>query len=155
MREPTESEPPPKRLVNAVDASIFLALFLVFAPVVARAPEMPPEKPILYLRANTYLVGQKPLKAQVLASAGDLDFSFDRLRYRKLISCLAKHESNYNPQARGASGEVGILQFMPATFASYCEGDINNPQAQIECCDKMLSEDLNNVYLWATAKFCL
>lgn len=32
-----------------------------------------------------------------------------------LLSSVAQHESNYDPNAQGTSGEIGLMQFMPAT----------------------------------------
>lgn len=51
-----------------------------------------------------------------------------------LLEAQAFRESAYNPDARGGSGEIGISQFMPSTWADFgCEGEMSNPDDSIKC----------------------
>jgi hypothetical protein len=65
----------------------------------------------------------------------------------KIIFC----ESSWNENAVGALGEKGLAQFFPETFdwlseLSGLNGDINNPQDQIELLDWSLRNGRG--YLW-------
>jgi len=78
--------------------------------------------------------------------------------YGTLIDCLVHHESKGYKWAKGAAGEKGILQFMPATFKHFCvekygfPNQIWDTEIQRACCDKMLAE--GKAYLWTTIKYC-
>jgi len=72
-----------------------------------------------------------------------------KLDYDRFLG-LAMCESTLDPNAEGKAGEIGIYQFLPSTFSNYCDGDIFNPNNQIECAAKMISEGLE--YHW-TCKY--
>ena len=133
--------------------TIFIFLLgVIFFPVFARAPELPPEPPTLYFRAISPILTIKPQVMASLASNSDL---FAGLTFRTLITCLARYESGFNQNAIGDHGlAIGILQFHQPTFDHYCSGSIYSAEDQLNCCDKMLSEDFNNLSHWTTNKFC-
>lgn len=59
-----------------------------------------------------------------------------------LLARLLYQESNFNPEARGSAGEIGIAQFLPATAADY----------QIDPADPIQSIDAAALYLRALAR---
>lgn len=91
------------------------------------------------------------IEAKVLASLIEIEYP--------IIECLIHEESKGNPEARGEAGEIGILQFMPLTFNTYCveryglENDIESPIIQVRCCNMMLRDGLG--YHWTTYERCL
>ena len=81
---------------------------------------------------------------------------FEGLRFKTLLKCIAWRESSWNARAIGDQGRaVGLLQFHKETWERYCQGDRKDPRAQLECADKMLSENFNNIWHWTTARKCL
>lgn len=58
-----------------------------------------------------------------------------------LMSALAKHESTWNPQAKGGGGKwLGLMQIAPATWRGYgCEGNILNGADNMACAIKIAS----------------
>lgn len=90
----------------------------------------------------------------------DIDIVEESIINNDYISCLAKCESNFNPDAIGDNGKAnGILQFWQSTYNHFCvneygflESDYKNPEVQIQCCDKMLSAGLKNH--WTCSKVC-
>lgn len=150
MSKTTDSEPH-KRVCKGI-AGLSLLLLLVFTPVGATAPKLAPQTQKVYFEGRDE---GNLLNPATLASMASSDFSFTGLRYAKLIECLVRYESNYNQSAIGQSGEIGILQFMPETFAIYCQGSIYNSQDQLLCADQLLAEDLDNIQHWTTFKYCV
>ena len=60
-----------------------------------------------------------------------------------LLEKLAICESGLNPLAIGDKGtSFGLFQYKKATWNTFCEGDIMNPQDQIKCASKMLENEL-------------
>lgn len=74
---------------------------------------------------------------------------------------IAKAESNLNPNAKNSkSSASGIYQFLDGTFVSYCIRDFQfthsldnklNPDIQIECAVRMLSE--GGIHHWDASRF--
>lgn len=60
---------------------------------------------------------------------------------------LAQQESGFNQAARGASGEVGVLQIMPATAAGL-RIDPYDPEANIEGGMRLLSQNYARFGSW-------
>ena len=50
------------------------------------------------------------------------------LRIAECESQFGKYRNNWQ-----GSSATGLYQFMPKTFNSYCQGDINNDEDQIKC----------------------
>ncbi|MGO1522843.1 MAG: lytic transglycosylase domain-containing protein [Nesterenkonia sp.] len=48
-----------------------------------------------------------------------------------LIAAQIQQESDWNPDAGSPAGALGIVQFMPETWAEFGEGDITDPEASI------------------------
>lgn len=48
-----------------------------------------------------------------------------------LLAAQAESESNWNPHARSRAGAVGLMQFMPRTWAEWGNGDPENPEASL------------------------
>ena len=75
-----------------------------------------------------------------------------------LIDCLVYYESKGYKWAKGEAGELGILQFKPATFQHYCvdiygyRDDIWDEEIQRDCCGEMIEDGRLNH--WTTRKFC-
>ena len=67
----------------------------------------------------------------------------------KLIDC----ESGGNNEAIGKAGEIGILQFKPATFKHFCvdrygmKDDIYHREIQKQCCQMMINDGLANHWI--------
>lgn len=57
--------------------------------------------------------------------------AFDWLQYKS----QGATESSLNPKARGAAGEIGIMQIMPATgeWLGYTEAQLFDPEMNIKC----------------------
>ena len=143
-----QDEPPHKQWL----AILILVLGILFFPV-----QMDKAVGIALDEQNAYLQPYSPIrviKSSTLASLATEDL-FEGLVYKTLIRCLAKYESGFNQNARGADGEIGILQFKPTTFDAYCQGSIYSAEDQIQCCDRMLLADWNNRFHWTTIGFCL
>ena len=62
-----------------------------------------------------------------------------------LLVALAQKESNFNPQARGSSGEYGLFQIMPANVAKFSTPDEDplNPEVNTRMAVDLFSEELN------------
>lgn len=77
---------------------------------------------------------------------------------QELIDCLIKYESGWNRHAVGKAGEIGILQFLPATFQDYCverydyPDDIYNPTIQKLCAGEMIYK--GGLRHWTTRHKC-
>jgi hypothetical protein len=75
----------------------------------------------------------------------------ESVKYGKLIDCLIKCESGYDPNIKGDHNlAFGILQFHFETFKEYSdkyglELDYKNPVHQIVLCDLMLQENFKNL----------
>lgn len=61
----------------------------------------------------------------ITAAAAESGFSAE------VIAAQIHHESSWNPQAESPVGAQGIAQFMPATWESFGEGDIMDPDDSI------------------------
>lgn len=61
-----------------------------------------------------------------------------------LLSALAKHESTYNPQARGGGGKwLGLMQIAPATWRHYgCSGNITDGADNMSCAVRIMSRQV-------------
>lgn len=77
-----------------------------------------------------------------------------------LVYCLMEHESHFNGDKLGKAGEIGWLQFMPATYVEQCVNkyhysyyDIKNLATQIRCARQIIAA--NGLKKWTTKKFCL
>lgn len=57
------------------------------------------------------------------------------------LSALAKHESTWNPQAKGGGGKwLGLMQISPATWRGYgCKGDILDGGDNLSCAVKIMN----------------
>jgi hypothetical protein len=100
-------------------------------------------------------------KQEEILRSEDINWVLDEeVKYGNLIRCLIKCESGYNPNATGDSGlAFGILQFHKQTFDTYSEKykmelDYKNPVHQIVLCDKMLTENYDNVLHWTCYSSC-
>ncbi len=130
--------------------------------------------PTTYQLTEGYAVNQNallavsvpPQKFEVLGSLGDTwQDVLEEVYFSGIIKCLAKEESTLNPDAYNSDdpngGSFGLLQFQTKTFQKYCvekyglENDIWSAEIQIRCADKMLTEDLKNLWQWSTANLCL
>ncbi|WP_157994840.1 transglycosylase SLT domain-containing protein [Paracoccus tegillarcae] len=62
-----------------------------------------------------------------------------------LLSALAKHESTYNPQAKGGGGKwLGLMQISPATWKGYgCSGGMLNGADNMACAVKIMSRQVS------------
>ena len=75
------------------------------------------------------------------------------------LDCIISRESSWNKNAVGKAGEIGLLQFMPATFREYCvekyglKDDIKNPEIQLQCAKMMWDKGL--IFKWTSSKRCL
>lgn len=60
------------------------------------------------------------------------------------VSALSKHESTYNPQAKGGGGRwLGLLQIAPATAKGYgCEGGLLNGADNVSCALKIMAKNV-------------
>lgn len=65
-----------------------------------------------------------------------------------------ERESNFNPNANGASGEKGIAQFMPATWKRFGEGPHSNAYDPIKAMDAWFNymQFLLNLFDWDIEK---
>jgi len=91
---------------------------------------------IILIENNTLVASGgllNPIEAQIWEMARKYELEYDR------FLGLAMCESTLNQDAKGKAGEIGIYQFLPSTFSDYCDGDIFNPNNQIECAAKMIS----------------
>ena len=81
-----------------------------------------------------------------------------------VVDCMISRESGgspkaYNPKDTDGRPKYGLLQFDSRTFKGYCvdmyelPDDIWNPDIQVECTNRMISEGLG--YHWPTYKKCL
>lgn len=61
-----------------------------------------------------------------------------------LMSALAKHESTYNPAAKGGGGKwLGLMQIAPATWRHYgCSGEMLNGADNMSCAVKILARQV-------------
>ena len=135
---------------------LWLVAFLVAFPVYAVAPERPQTPKIAVLNHNTLRpITTTTYKENITLGAISTEDLFSGLKFSTIIKCLAKYESGYNINAKGAAGERGILQYMSQTFEMFCEGDWENPLDQVICADKMLTENWNNINHWTTRHACL
>ena len=57
------------------------------------------------------------------------------------MSALAKHESTYNPGARGGGGKwLGLMQIAPATWRHYgCSGEMLNGADNMACAVRIMT----------------
>jgi murein DD-endopeptidase MepM/ murein hydrolase activator NlpD len=63
-----------------------------------------------------------------------------------LLLAVGAEESRFDPQARSSAGALGVMQMLPATFASYAPAgtaatDIWNPAVEIDAAAAMLAAD--------------
>ena len=61
-----------------------------------------------------------------------------------LLSAVAKHESTYNPGARGGGGKwLGLMQIAPATWNHYgCSGNITDGADNMTCAVRIMSRQV-------------
>lgn len=65
-----------------------------------------------------------------------------------LLSAVARKESNYNHNARGAAGEIGIMQIIPKWHPG-C--DVYSLEGNIQCAANYLRENYNRFGSWQYA----
>jgi soluble lytic murein transglycosylase-like protein len=65
-----------------------------------------------------------------------------------LLSRMAYQESRYNPNAKGASGEIGIMQIIPRFHPGV---DPTNPVASIEYVGRLMRQYYNKLGSWQAA----
>ena len=60
------------------------------------------------------------------------------------LSSLAKHESTWNPQAKGGGGKwLGLMQIAPATWRGYgCSGNILDGGDNLSCAVKIMTKQV-------------
>lgn len=60
------------------------------------------------------------------------------------LSSLAKHESTWNPQARGGGGKwLGLMQIAPSTWRGYgCNGNILDGGDNLACAVKIMAKQV-------------
>jgi soluble lytic murein transglycosylase-like protein len=56
-----------------------------------------------------------------------------------IMSRLVARESGGNPAARGLAGELGLCQFMPATWGEWGRGDWRDPAANADAAARYLA----------------
>jgi len=61
-----------------------------------------------------------------------------------LLSSVAKHESGYNPAAKGGGGRwLGLMQIAPATWRHYgCEGQMLDGGDNLSCAAKIVAKNV-------------
>ncbi|MDO5528598.1 MAG: transglycosylase SLT domain-containing protein [Paracoccus sp. (in: a-proteobacteria)] len=61
-----------------------------------------------------------------------------------LMSAVARHESTYNPAARGGGGKwLGLMQIAPATWRHYgCSGEIMNGADNMSCAVRIMTRQV-------------
>ena len=76
------------------------------------------------------------------ASRGDAG---RRAFWAGFMSALSKHESTYNPQAKGGGGKwLGLMQIAPSTWRSYgCTGEMLNGADNMSCAVKIMSKQVS------------
>lgn len=119
---------------------------LLVIPARDTASEIPPESPRMAMVGENSLIG---------ISSHAIE---ERPPYADLIARLCDCESGSDPTKihhdDGGSDSIGILQFKVPTYYRFCmvkygmNGDITNPENQIDCAEKMLEENFNNVWNW-------
>lgn len=67
-----------------------------------------------------------------------------------VVAAQIDHESGFNNNSVGTSGELGIVQFLPSTWKDYSSGSQTDPQAELAAYVKYMHELLarnnNNVF---------
>lgn len=61
----------------------------------------------------------------------------------ELLKAIADVESNFNPNAKSGAGAMGLMQFMPGTWAAYGSGSAYNAENSINAGGKYMSNLLN------------
>jgi hypothetical protein len=109
----------------------------------------------------------------ILISGDTLKANF--IQYQKpntfgaILECLEYYESKIcetqnRERCVGKAGEIGCLQFLPATFRNYCietygvakgMADIYICEIQRRCAQRMLEEDFNLIENWSVASKCV
>lgn len=102
---------------------------------------------------NTALVADKPTRTQFLNTQGyqggeieDLIRHYARLygADENLAVKIAWCESGFDPRVCnkqfGCSGGQGVYQFINSTWIKNCEGDVFNPEDNIKCGVKLISQ---------------
>ena len=120
-------------------------------PAIASAPLANPEileiLDTIVIQDNT-LLGIAPIENPAT------DFG---LTNEKILACLIEKESQGNEKAKGKFGEIGCLQFLPATFERFCikkyglakkEDEIWNCLTQQLCADRLIRDGYSN--FWTT-----
>lgn len=67
---------------------------------------------------------------------------------KNLLARMAQQESNFNPNARGTSGEVGIMQIIPKWHPGI---DAANPFSAIAYAGRLMRQHYNRFGTWAAA----
>jgi len=115
----------------------------------------PYEQPKPYLIIDNCL---KPLPTPFTIRVKVLGSIFSTPTIRDLIDCESSGDPNaknlkdvhYDLKGNKSIGSFGILQFSKPTFQEYCinkyglRNDLFDPEIQIICAEKMISEDLGN-----------
>lgn len=61
-----------------------------------------------------------------------------------LLQALGRQESNMNPRAVGALGELGIFQLRPEFLPDYSKNELLNPEINVKVAIKLLKEAKKN-----------
>ncbi len=127
---------------------LFLTILLLVGSYIFATPEIPLEA--VSLRLIT-------IQGNTLSPVSNPNY-VRPLYHPEVLACLSFYESSHNPDAKGAAGECGQLQFMPATFQYFCveqyglPDDIWNTETQFKCADRMLEAGLEKH--WTTWDKC-
>jgi len=119
-------------------------------PAIASAPLANPE---IFETLDTIVIQDNILLGIAPIENPATDFG---LTNEKILACLIEKESQGSEKAKGKFGEIGCLQFLPATFERFCvkkyglakKEDIWNCKIQKECADRMIEEGY--WWLWTT-----
>lgn len=96
-------------------------------------------------REGVTILSQVPRDIEAFCpSYEDLGQTGRKAFWAGLLSAVAKHESTYNPKARGGGGKwLGLMQIAPATWRSYgCSGEITNGADNMACAVRIMSRQV-------------
>lgn len=124
------------------------AAFYWITRAIKGAPDSPPAvTPASYQAPRPLPTWTPPAKAAPYLTAFSDAERINGLP-RNLLARMAQRESNYNPAARGASGEVGIMQIIPRWHPTVNASD---PYASIAYAGRWLRQLYNQFGTWEHA----